>query len=513
MDEYLRISKAADLENKWDRAYYRFLEMLPGILSWGTLIGLVVLSIGWKFGNPWLVSIFIIIFDANWLFKSVYYAFNLKGGYDKMAEYSKVNWLQKLQNDFSGKWEGLYHLVILPMYNEPYEVVRESFISLSKAQYPKDKFIVVLACEEKARKNSEETAKRIEAEFGNIFFKYLTTWHPANLPEEIPGKASNETWAAKKSKELLEANNIAIEKAIVSSFDVDTVVYDGYFACLTHNFLSVDNPYRTSFQPIPLFTNNIDEASAISRVFSFSTSFWQMISQDRMDNLITFSSHSMSFKALVDVGFKQTNIVSDDSRIFWQCFLKYDGDYTVCPLYYPVCMDANVAPSLWLTLKNIYKQQRRWAYGCNDIAYFLFAFSKNKKIKLWEKLKWTWELINGHWSWACASAIIFAVGWLPIFFGGPEFNRMSVAFNLAPTTSVLLTISMIGLFWSAYYSGMMLKPAPTLRGNIWNRFMILVQWLLVPFIMVFFTSVPAIDAQTRLMLGKYMGFWVTPKSR
>jgi len=72
---------------------------------------------------------------------------------------------------------------------------------------------------------------------------------------------------------------------------------------------------------------------------------------------------------------------------------------------------------------------------------------------------------------------------------------------------------MIGLFWSAYYSGMMLKPAPTLRGNIWNRFMILVQWLLVPFIMVFFTSVPAIDAQTRLMLGKYMGFWVTPKSR
>lgn len=320
MDEYLRISKAADLENKLDRAYYRFLEMLPGILSWGTLIGLVVLSIGWKFGNPWLVSIFIIIFDANWLFKSVYYAFNLKGGYDKMAEYSKVNWLQKLQNDFSGKWEGLYHLVILPMYNEPYEVVRESFISLSKAQYPKDKFIVVLACEEKARKNSEETAKRIEAEFGNIFFKYLTTWHPANLPEEIPGKASNETWAAKKSKELLEANNIAIEKAIVSSFDVDTVVYDGYFACLTHNFLSVDNPYRTSFQPIPLFTNNIDEASAISRVFSFSTSFWQMISQDRMDNLITFSSHSMSFKALVDVGFKQTNIVSDDSRIFWQCF-------------------------------------------------------------------------------------------------------------------------------------------------------------------------------------------------
>jgi hypothetical protein len=31
--------------------------------------------------------------------------------------------------------------------------------------------------------------------------------------------------------------------------------------------------------------------------------------------------------------------------------------------------------------------------------------------------------------------------------------------------------------------------------------------------MIFFSSLPALDAQTRWMLGKYMGFWPTEKYR
>jgi len=38
------------------------------------------------------------------------------------------------------------------------------------------------------------------------------------------------------------------------------------------------------------------------------------------------------------------------------------------------------------------------------------------------------------------------------------------------------------------------------------------QWLLLPFTTMGFSSFAAIDAQTRLMFGKYLEFYVTEKS-
>ena len=504
---YLKIGRASDLKNPKERKFFRFLEIFPGALSWLTLISVVVLS--WL--RPVWIAIFIISFVIYWLIRTIYFSFHLRSSYKRMEENEKADWLKKLAG--IKKWKQVYHLVILAMYKEPLEIVRESFQSLLESDWPNERMIVVLTYEEKGKPESEKVGRAIRKEFKDKFFKLLVTCHPKNLPGEMAGKGSNETWGAKKAKkEIIDPLKIPYQNIIISSFDVDTEVFPKYFSCLAYHYLTAKNPTRCSFQPIPLFINNIWQTPLISRIFSFSATFWQMMCQERPEKLITFSSHSMSFKALVDVGFRQTNIVSDDSRIFWQCFLKYDGEYEVVPLYYPISMDANCDASFLKTMKNIYKQQRRWAYGIGDVAYYLFGFYKNKKIPISKKISLGGTVFEGHWSWATNSIIIFLLGWLPLVLGGREFGQTLLAYNLPTFVSRGLTIGMLGLVGSAAFSILLLPPRPPEYGK--KKYLsFALEWFLLPVVMIFFTSLPALDAQTRLMLGKYMGFWVTPKIR
>src|SRR5690606_6895372 len=110
----------------------------------------------------------------------------------------------------------------------------------------------------------------------------------------------------------------------------------------TWHFVTHEDPHNVSFQPIPLYNNNIWQTPAISRVAAMTSTFWQMIQQERPEKLVTFSSHSLSFKSLYEVGYWQKNMISDDSRIFFNLLLLKDGNYGVVPLSYPVSMDANL---------------------------------------------------------------------------------------------------------------------------------------------------------------------------
>ena len=514
MLEYLHVGTARDLAGG-DRRLYRFLEIIPGFLAWITLALVVYVS----FLAPAAAAIFIIVFDIYWLIKTIYLSLLVRSSFRRMRQHLKINWPERLQATGLNpmlpgvQWNDLYHLVILPVYREPYEIVKECLQAISNAHYEKDKFIVVLATEERAGDHVAELACQAQAEYGDAFFKFLVTTHPIGIEGDLPGKGSNEAWAGLRvKKEIIDPLSIPHEQVIVSVFDIDTIVPPQFFACLAWHYMTAARPLNSSYQPIPLFTNNIWEAPAFARVFAFSTTFWQMIQQARKEQLVTFSSQSIGLKALIDIGFWQRNVVSEDSRIFWQCLLRYDGDWQTIPMYYPVYMDANVAPTFWQTLKNQYKQIRRWHYGAENNPYFMFGFLKNKQMPLSQKLHLSFVQTERTWSSPTNALIIFMLGWLPIVVGGPAFTETVLSFQLPRITASIMNISMIGLITSAILSINLLPPRPPQYGRFKWIWMTL-QWVLFPINFIFFGAIPALDAQTRLMLGRYMGFWVTPKAR
>lgn len=510
--DYLDISKASDIKNRKERLLYRFFEMLPAIISLGTLLGVFILS--WLL--PFWVSIFIICFCFYYLFRILYFSLHQIAGYFKVKNHLKRDWLKELKKVKGKDWKDIYQVIILPTYKEDETIVKESLDALTKSNYPKEKMIVVLAIEQRAGEKAQRMAKIIAARYSDCFLKFLISVHPDNITGEISGKGSNVLWAGKELKEkIIDKLKIPYKNILISSFDIDTKVYPQYFACLTWYYLTEKNPEKASYQPIPVYNNNIWSAAAFSRVVSTSNTFWQMIQQERSEKLTTYSSHSIPARVFFEVGYP-ANVVPDDSRIFWRAYLYYDGDYRVVPIYYLVSMDAVMAKNLWRTALNQYKQQKRWAWGCIEIPYIMFGFLKNKKISTLSKISHISTMIEGYWSWSTAAFLLFLLGWLPILLGGEKFNFTVLSFNLPILTSRILTISMFGMFVSAILSTMILPPVPkniSRFSRLFKKSTVFLQWIFLPITLILFGAIPALDAQIRLMLGKYIGFWVTEKVR
>ncbi|MEK7550127.1 MAG: hypothetical protein AAB519_04075, partial [Patescibacteria group bacterium] len=234
--------------------------------------------------------------------------------------------------------------------------------------------------------------------------------------------------------------------------------------------------------------------------------------QSTRKEMVTFSSHTEPFDTLVKVGFWPVNMISEDSIIYWKCLSYFHGDYKVQPIHLPLSLDAVLAETTWKTLQNQYKQKRRWAYGIENLPVTMRAIWPDKIIPLKTKMRITFEMIEGHYSWATTSFILTFLGWLPLILGGAAFRESVLAHNLPFVTRALMTFGMIGLFITIPLAMLSLPPKP--KRYKWTRyFNMLFQWILIP-VVGLLSAIPAVDSQTRILLGKYFGeFWVTEKIR
>jgi len=486
----------------------RTLEIIPGALSWGIILALVILAAL----RPVLCAALVITFDFYWIIRTLYLTTLLLLAYQKLYRQKNRNWLADCKALAKDKnWQDLYQLVIFPVYKEGLDILRPSLEAIRQANYPKDKIILVAAFEER-HQPSAEIAKILEKEFKGCFFGYITTMHPDGLDGEARTKGANATWAARKAKEFLDEKRVPYEKVVVSCFDADTCVEKEYFGCLTYHFLTTSNPHQASYQPIPVYNNNIWHAPSFARLVEISSSYCQMIESMRLEKFVTFSSHSMSFKTLVDIDYWPVDMISDDSVVYWKALIFHNGNYRVVPLYITVSMDVAYSSNLFKTLLVQYKQKRRWAWGVENFPFVLSHFLSPNQIPLLVKIRRSFHLLESHVTWAVWAVIITFLAPLPVLLGGALFHQVPIGYNLPLITGLLLKFTIgASLIW-VILSRTILPPRP--KDVPWTKNIIMMmEWVLVPAIILLLGSTPALDAQTRLALAKYMEFYPTEKKR
>lgn len=524
-------------------AKYRFFEMLPAIISYGSFVLLIVLSL-W---SPLLAAIFLLLVITTVLVRAVNILYHSISGHRRLVHSMKVNWAERLAdfNDPVTSYElrqrgsvkpygaryhvenlrlaaadpapyprpdDLYNMVIIATYNEAYDVLEPTVQSLVDTTYDNKKLIVAIAYEERGGQAIEETVKRLQKKFAQSFFSFQLIKHPRDLPNEVVGKGGNITYAGHHMASWLQEQGIDYKNVMVTTLDADNRPHATYFDYVTYEYIVNEDRKHLSYQPIALFFNNIWDVPAPMRVVATGNTFWSIISSMRPHMLRNFAAHSQPMEALVEMDFWSTRTVVEDGHHFWRSYFYFNGRYSVLPIYAPIYQDAVLDETFRKTLKAQFIQLRRWMYGAADIPYIATRlFTKERNVPLWNGFVWFVRALDGYVTAACVSILVAVGAWVPLLINSDAYRDI-VAHQLPDVVSLLQRIALIGLVVMVFQSFKLLPPRP-LRYKRRRTVGMVLQWVLMPVTAIVYLSFAALNAQGRLFLGRYLvKFDVTAKA-
>jgi hypothetical protein len=465
-----------------------------------------------------------------------------------------INYLPELANTKFSKPSQIVHIPIFSVYNESPEILIRSLEAIYKSGYDLSKIIVFVTQEARLGKLPNQQFRQVINQLDWVNSAYLNetnldlvyrqnhftdlkeythpefaqfqiksnqlnlifTEHPDGLTGEIKGKASNEDWAGRQASLFVQTQNLDPELVLITSLDVDSRVGKNFFHLLSLRFCLTPDRFQCGFQPIPVYSNNFLNTGLIPRLIATQTTLYQFAQNVLEEEAALFANYSVPLVTLRQVNFWVREGIAEDYLLFAKCYLHFGSHFRVIPFYGIFEGDAVEADDYLEAITNQYKQLQRWSWGGVEsfpyLVYNLFFNSHRPVIPLTKKLAKVWSLFSNHFFWA-TTPIIFSLGvFLPGWFGGEAFKSTPTGQSLANFSSIFATISLIFLSTFTYITFQYIAPKakPQSKLSYADLFRITAQWLASP-ILYGLMSVPALDSQLRGVLGKYLGYWVTPK--
>lgn len=515
----------AELVIKYDKQVNRFLEIIPGLLTWGFITSPIWLGLFYPAAVIYLLA-FLTIY---WSYMALKQTLGLVLGYPKYQKELATDWMAECKklnfNDLPDKetlpdsLDAVKHFIVIPLVSEPEEVISPALNAIHDQTFPTNQLVIVYTIEEKFADEVKETINHIMGDKKNDFYRFFVFVHPAGIPGEAIGSGGgNRTWGAKHAVEELKKDGEIIKNYIFTSFDGDHTPSPQYFARLTHVYLTTPKRNNRFFATaVHLFNNNHWNVPSMMRIeanfvtlgtLAHRSLFWEKTSY----TTDTFASFSNSLQTLIDANFWDVSSGADDTTYFWRAFFARDGDFKAVKHYIPYSADAVEGKTYLHAHKSLYKQLLRWGWGVIEIPISMKGFLINKKVPLSTKLLWTYDhlktrvfLIN------IVFLITFGFGLLTLV--NPDVKQSNFAYALPNMVSVILTVTLIFLIPAMIYRSKMTPPIPK-HWPLWKKGLVLIEGVLVIFNLLTFSFVPMVDAQTRLLFGKKMkDLYHTPKMR
>lgn len=496
---------------KYDRRVQRVLEIFPGTFTWT----LILFPIWGAFFIPRIVAYFTIGFLVFWLYRSFQSGILGLKGYIKIRRSEQTDWEKKYQQDKktdSLKWSEIKHVVIIPNYNESVQILTSTLETLTQQKnLDKKQMTVVLAMEERAA-GAHQRAEELRQKFKGKFGRLEAIYHPDGIVGEIKGKASNEAWAAKEIKKILvDQQKNDIGKITITSCDADAHFHSLYFAALAYHFGLNPHRYLRFWQSPICWHNNYWKIPALIRITGTLSNSGYLASIQEPDGLFfNYSSYSTSFYLLDKVGYWDTDIIPEDWHIFLQSFFHENGKVEVEPIFLPTSIDAPEGKTYFAALKNRYEQCKRHAWGATDIPYAIKQALKHPEIPILTRFFRVYKVVESHLIWTTNWFILTLGAWLPAMIN-PFFKQTALSYNLPKISQWILTICLVSLLIMIVVDRAIRPKIAKQDISRWFGILELIQWILMPIAALFMAVLPAVESQTRLMLGKRLEYHVTEK--
>ncbi|HLC94144.1 MAG TPA: hypothetical protein VJH96_01080 [Patescibacteria group bacterium] len=482
--------------------FYRVAESIIPILTWI----LITFPVWFSPFHPAVVSYFILAFILYFFYKSMktlYFAFV---SYKLINQAAKVDWSKKLSS--LPHHRDIVHVFIITNYKESAEKLSQTIEHISDQHYDKAKMHVVLAMEEREGDEARKRAKAMEEKYNQIFRSITSVFHVLETGEVV-GKASNEACAARIVADRMKREGIDPTHVLVTVCDADSLLPLEYTSYLTYEYLvDKDRLYHFYWAPVLLY-NNFWKLPLPIRLQSTLSSLLRLSFLSQKDDLIQISTYSTSLKLLQAVNFWDVDIIPEDWHIWLQAFFAFGDRVKTIPIYLPICADAVLAKGLFRTFKSRYEQEMRWAWGASDIPYAIKRSFETPHISWVVKLRKILQLAETHLMWPTTFFILTLSASIPPLVN-PVFKRTVMGFLLPKLSSFILTISSSLLIVFLYFD-YKLRKRVKVETKLLNLPLLFVQWYFLPIISFLFSSLPALEAHTRMLLGKKLEYKVTEK--